>query len=62
MKGADLALPFGPENAQGTRMPGKNANPSSQLVTQGLAGYKALPTINSVDSEQKQLSGELSWD
>lgn len=40
-------------------MPGKNANPSPQLVTQSLTCCKVLSTINSVDPEQKKLSKEL---
>lgn len=60
MKGTELALPFGTEHAHGTRMSGKNANPSPQLVTQGLTSCEVLSNINSVDSEQKQTSLELS--
>lgn len=57
MKGTDLALPFGIENAQGTHMPSKNA---LQLVTQSLTSCKALSHIKSVDPEQKQPTRELS--
>lgn len=59
MKGTDLAVPFGIENAQGTHMPGKNANTSLQLVTQGLTSCRALSS-NLVDPEQKQPTRELS--
>lgn len=57
MKGTDLALPFGIENAQETHMPSKNA---LQLVTQSLTSCKALSHIKSVDPEKKQPTRELS--
>lgn len=65
MKGADLALPFGPENVQGTRMPGKNANPSSQLHRVWPVIRRFLPLIQWTQSRNNlagsYLGTELIW-
>lgn len=67
MKGTDLALPFGTENAQGTRMLSKNANPSSQLHKVWPVIRRFLPLIqwthsrNSLARSYLELSEELNY-